>query len=120
MFKSLRRRRNLVASAREARGDQGGRIAALAVIITYNVIGLLDIASTISAINAGGVEANPVIRSMMESELVGWVPTKIALQLLVSVMVLWFPHRFVVGIFSVAVLVNGGFVFNNIRLALTL
>lgn len=120
MFKRYRERRNLVAHAREARNNQKGFQTAVAIILAYNVIGVLDIASTVAAIRAGGVEANPVIRSMMESQLVSWIPTKLALQILVSGMVLWFPHRFVVGIFSVAVLINGGFVANNIRLAFTL
>ena len=115
-----RRRRNIVHDARIARGDAAARITALAIVVIYNLVGLLDVGSTIAAIEAGGQEANPVIRSLMESEMVAWAPAKIALQLLVSGMVLWFPHRFVVGIFSVAVLVNAGFVANNIRLALLL
>jgi len=115
-----RRRRNIVKDASAARADRTSRIAALVVVVLYNFIGVADVLSTIAAIRAGGQEANPVIRSMMESDMVEWIPAKIALQLLVSAMVLWFPHRIVTGIFAAAVAVNGYFVVNNVRLALTL
>ena len=120
IFLFTRRRRNIIADARRARGDQWARIAGLSVVVAYNVIGLLDVFSTVVAIRAGGVEANPLIRSLMESDLIGWVPAKLGLQFLVTAMVLWFPHRFVVGIFGVAVLINGAVVLNNIRLAIVL
>lgn len=92
--------------------------AAWAAIIIYNIVGALDIYSTSLALAGGfGEEANPVMRAAMENFGAGWIAAKLMLQAVISVMVLWFPHRFVIGIFAVAVAFNAGVVYSNLAIA---
>ncbi|MEL7240651.1 MAG: DUF5658 family protein, partial [Planctomycetota bacterium] len=74
----------------------------------------LDIASTQANLIAGsGEEANPVMRAAMAHLGPGWVGAKLFLQLVITGMVLWFPHRIVLTIFLVAVTSNAAIVVNN-------
>ena len=94
------------------------RAASIAVVILYNVVGVLDIVSTTAALSAGvGEEANPILRAVMDQAGHGWIAAKLILQLVVSAMVLWFPHRFVLALFTVAVLANAFIVANNFAIA---
>lgn len=88
--------------------------AAVAVIVLYNIIGVLDIVSTVIAIETGaGEEGNPVILTLMNHIGDYWMLTKLALQGVISVMVLWFPHWIVLGFFSLAIAGNAVVVYNN-------
>lgn len=87
-------------------------------MIIYNFIGAADIYSTVYAIDIGaGTEANPVVRAMMEHVGDGWVLGKLALQAVISVMVLWFPHWIVIGFFSLATAGNAYVVYSNLTIA---
>ena len=87
-------------------------------MIVYNFVGVADIYSTVYAIETGaGTEANPFVRAMMEHAGDGWVLGKLALQGVISVMVLWFPHWIVIGFFSVATAGNAWVVQNNLSIA---
>ena len=111
---SAKRRRKLSEDAEEARASVFYRRAALIAVIIYNLVGVTDIASTIIAISSGaGVEANPFLRGLMEHAGEGWVIAKLALQGVISFMVLWFPHRIVLGFFTIATLGNIWIVYNN-------
>ena len=111
---SAKRRRKLAEDAEEARASVVFRRAAWVTVIIYNLVGITDITSTIIAISSGaGVEVNPFLRSLMEHAGEGWVVAKLALQGVISFMVLWFPHRIVVGFFSLAILGNVWIVYNN-------
>lgn len=113
-----KRRASIVEEASKSRADAAGSGAALMAVVVYNLIGLLDIYSTSLGLAAGlGEEANPVIRAAMDHFGPGWIAAKLVLQALISAMVLWFPHRIVVGIFAVAVAFNAGIVWSNLRIA---
>ena len=67
--------------------------------------------------SGAGVEANPVLRAMMEHAGDGWILAKLALQGVISVMVLWFPHWIVLGFFTIATTGNAWIVYNNFAIA---
>lgn len=96
------------------------RLVALCLVVFYNVVGLLDIFSTVLAIETGvAEEANPLMRYLMEEIGVGWVAVKLTLQFMISAMVLWFPHRYVLLLFAATVAGNSIIVANNFLIALT-
>ena len=112
------RRRRLARDAAHSRASWARRWTAAAVVIIYNFVGAADIYSTIYALDIGaGMEANPVVRAMMEHAGDGWVIGKLALQGIISVMVLWFPHWIVIGFFSLAITGNAFVVYNNLAIA---
>lgn len=113
-----KRRARFAEEASKSRADAFGLKAACAAVVVYNLIGLLDIFSTSAGLAAGlGEEANPVIRAAMDHFGPGWIAAKLALQGLITAMVLWFPHRIVLGLFAVAVAFNAGVVWSNLRIA---
>lgn len=112
------RRRRLAEDAASSRASWARRLAAAVAVIIYNIVGAGDIYSTIYAIDVGaGAEANPVIRAMMEHAGDGWVLGKLALQGVITFMVLWFPHWIVLGFFSLATIGNAFVVYNNLTIA---
>ena len=112
------RRRRLAEDAASSRASWARRLAAAVAVIAYNVVGAGDIYSTIYAIEVGaGMEANPFIRAMMEHAGDGWVLGKLALQAVITFMVLWFPHWIVLGFFSLATIGNAFVVYNNLVIA---
>jgi|GEM_PF-1270547 len=112
------RRRRLARDAALSRASWARRWAAATVVIIYNFVGVADIYSTIYALDIGaGTEANPIVRAMMEHAGDGWVLGKLALQAVISVMVLWFPHWIVIGFFSLAIAGNAFVVYNNLAIA---
>lgn len=118
---SKSRRKSLAGDAAEARALARNVTVAIAAVAVYNFVGLFDVISTIAAIERGlAEEANPLMRAAMDHYGVGWVAAKLVLQLVISAMVLWFPHRIVLGIFIVAISLNGLIVLNNFRIALGL
>ncbi|MEO1015102.1 MAG: DUF5658 family protein [Pseudomonadota bacterium] len=115
---SRRRRRRLADAAALARSAAASRKAALAIVLFYNVVGFVDIYSTSLALSRGlGEEANPFLRALMDAYGSGWVVGKLSLQALVSAMVLWFPHVYVMGLFGLAVAANAVVVVNNLLIA---
>lgn len=116
---SKRRRSMLAEDAAVARAGHRNVAIAYAAVVAYNFIGLFDIISTIAAIGLGvAEEANPVMSAIMHHYGAGWIAAKMLLQLLISAMVLWFPHRIVLTIFIFAIWMNGFVVLNNFRIAL--
>lgn len=112
------RRRRLARDAAHSRASWARRWVAAVVVIIYNFVGVADIYSTFYAINIGaGTEANPVVRAMMEHAGDGWVLGKLALQAIISFMVLWFPHWIVIGFFSLAIMGNAFVVHSNLTIA---
>lgn len=115
---SPKRRRRLIADASRSRRSAVLRATAIGAVVAYNLVGIMDILSTVIAISGGaGEEANPFLRVAMASFGPGWIGAKLFLQAVITVMVLWFPHRIVLAIFVVAVLCNAGVVYNNLHLA---
>lgn len=118
---SKNRRSALADDAAAARAGRRNMAIAFAAVVVYNFVGLFDIISTIAAIELGvAEEANPFMRAIMDHHGVAWIGAKAALQLLISAMVLWFPHRIVLIMFIFAVWTNGFIVLNNFRIALGL
>ncbi|GJL95506.1 MAG: hypothetical protein DHS20C05_19110 [Hyphococcus sp.] len=114
----LLKRGRLRDDAARSRASIWGSRTALALIIIYNLVGLADIYSTTMAIESGaGTEANPVVRLAMEHAGDAWIVGKLALQLVISIMVLWFPHWFVLTMFGVATTGNAWIVYNNFLIA---
>ena len=112
------RRRRLARDAAHSRASWARRWVAAIVVIIYNFVGAADIYSTVYAIDIGaGTEANPVVRAMMEHAGDGWVLGKLALQAIISFMVLWFPHWIVIGFFSLAIIGNAFVVHSNLTIA---
>lgn len=104
--------------ARQARDRRGLFLASAIFALTYNILGGLDIVSTVVGLQAKlGAEANPFIRLLMDNFSSGWIPLKLFLQILVTVMILWFPHKLVLGIFSVSMCLTGWVVWNNLQIA---
>ena len=121
MFFSKARRALLASDAAEARAGRRNMAIAFAAVMVYNFVGVFDIVSTIAAIELGvAEEANPLMRAIMDHYGVAWIAAKLFLQLVISGMVLWFPHRFILIIFTLAVWTNGFIVLNNFRIALGL
>lgn len=115
---STKRRKKLSDDASRSRADRAAVTIAWIATIIYNSIGLLDIASTTIAVTSGaGEEANPFMRAAMASLGPGWIAAKLALQGLISFMVLWFPHRIVLAIFIAAVAINAWIVHRNFEIA---
>ena len=118
VLSSSKRRRKLTEDAESARASTRNMAAAWGLVVVYNLVGLLDIASTIIAIESGaGREANPIILAMMENIGGYWVVPKLALQGVVSVMVLWFPHWIVLGFFFLSMIGKSAVVYNNFAIA---
>lgn len=118
LFRTNAQRRSLKDQAAEARMDRLNAIIAFAAVFIYNIVGLLDIVSTIAAIELGRAqEANPLMRWVMDAHGPGWIGAKLFLQLVISGMVLWFPHRLVIAVFALAVTLNGLIVMNNFWIA---
>ena len=106
-------------AAEQARANRANRWVAIAAVVAYNCIGVFDIVSTIAAIDLGvAEEANPLMRAVMDNYGAGWIVAKLLLQLVISGMVLWFPHRVVLALFIAAASLNGVIVLNNFRIAL--
>ena len=115
---SRKRRKKLADDASRSRANKIAVKIAWGAVIFYNCVGLLDIASThIAVTNGAGEEANPVMRIAMANLGPGWVGAKLMLQMLISVMVLWFPHRIVLAIFILAVSFNAWIVYQNFAIA---
>lgn len=117
---SAKRRRHLIKLAEIARQNGLNRILAVILVVFYNIVGFTDILSTEYAIKSGAaVEANPLMRSAMESFswAEGWVLLKLALQFTVTAMVLWFPNRTVMGLFATVATLNALIVINNLSIA---
>jgi len=118
LFRTKPREKSLGAEAAEARAVRLNTVIALAAVAVYNIVGVLDIVSTIAAIELGRAqEANPLMRAIMDHHGAGWIGAKLFLQLVISGMVLWFPHRIVIAVFALAVTTNGLIVANNFLIA---
>lgn len=119
MFSILlkKRRGNMIEEAARSRADEKAFAYAIAIVLFYNVVGVADIFSTAHALNLGaGEEANPVLKAAMEHFGPAWVAAKLFLQGVISVMVLWFPHRIVLAIFTAAILFNAMVVWSNLQI----
>lgn len=115
---SAKRRKKLVAAAARSRESNLGMKAAIALIVIYNLVGLADIASTALALGVGtGDEANPIVAAAMSTFGYGWIFAKLAVQVLISAMVLWYPHWIVLGFFSAAIAGNAFIVASNFHIA---
>lgn len=115
---SSKRRRKLAEEAEQSRASAIRRRSAWALVVIYNCVGVADIISTVAAIEAGaGVEANPILNALMTHAGDGWILAKLALQGLISFMVLWFPHWIVLGFFAAAISGNTWIVWNNFSIA---
>ncbi len=111
---SAKRRQKLSEDAERSRASAVARTLAWIAVIVYNIVGLTDIVSTVLAVESGaGTEANPILRAVMENIGEGWILAKLALQGVISFMVLWFPHWIVLSFFSAAILGNAWIVYNN-------
>jgi hypothetical protein len=118
LFSTKLAKRSLGEQAAEARTERLNAVIALAAVFIYNIVGVLDIVSTIAAIELGRAqEANPLMRWVMDEHGPGWIGAKLFLQLVISGMVLWFPHRIVIAVFAAAITVNGLIVMNNFWIA---
>jgi hypothetical protein len=112
-----KKRAALVKEAIDARRDAPAMVVAWVFVILYNFVGVLDIFSTAHAIGIGAAEeANPVMSAAMDHFGTGWAGAKLILQMVVSLMVLWFPHRFVLAMFIAAVAFNIGVVYSNLQI----
>jgi hypothetical protein len=57
------------------------------------------------------------MRAVMDAHGPGWIGAKLFLQLVISGMVIWFPHRIVLAVFALAITLNGLIVMNNFWIA---
>lgn len=114
----IARPEKLLNDAEKSRRSGYRRLAAAMAVLIYNLVGVADILSTVIALKTGaGVEANPVLRTLMEQAGDNWIYGKLALQVVISAMVLWYPHWIVVGFFVAATIGNAFVVFNNFAIA---
>lgn len=114
---SAKRRERLIDDAAQARGQRLAVKVAWTAVILYNLVGLADIYSTAVGIERGlAEEINPLMRAAMDNIGVGWIVAKLMLQLLISYMVLWFPHRIVLAIFIAAATFNAWIVCRNFEI----
>jgi hypothetical protein len=114
VFLTKARRATLAAQASVSRRERTNRLAAVILVVLYNVVGALDILSTHWSVTAGvAEEINPIMRAGMDHLGYGWIVAKLFLQGIICGMVLWFPHRFVLSFFALAIAFNAGVVYNN-------
>ena len=112
------RRQKLSDDAERSRASRARLGTAIGAVIVYNIVGVADIFSTVIALDSGaGVEANPFLRTLMTHIGDAWVLAKLALQAVITGMVLWFPHWIVLGMFSFATVGNAWIVYNNFTIA---
>lgn len=110
-------REALTRQAAQSRSDAQARRVALYGVALYNLIGVADIFITQYGVTRGlAEEANPVMRTAMDHFGMGWIAGKLALQAVISTMVLWFPHRIVLALFGLAVAINAAVVYSNLRI----
>lgn len=115
---SAKRRERLIEDAARARRHSLAVKLAWAAVLFYNCVGLADIYSTWYGITHGlAEEINPLMKAAMENFGLGWIAAKLTLQLLISYMVLWFPHRIVLAIFITAASFNAWIVCRNFAIA---
>lgn len=110
---SPKRRRDLSRDARLSRSDESNLVVAWCAVIVYNLVGVSDIVSTVLGLARGAEEINPLLRLAMDNLGPGWIAAKLLLQGVISFMVLWFPHRIVLGIFIAAIAFNAWVVYGN-------
>ena len=115
-----RRWADVGGAAARARRIPANRVTALLIVTFYNAAGFADVFTTIHALGLGASEANPVVRTFMDLLANYWVIPKLGTQALVSAMILWFPHRLVLAIFTVAVAATGAVVWNNLQVIASL
>lgn len=114
VFLTKARRATLAAQAATSRGERVNRITAVLLAVLYNFVGALDIVSTHWSVSSGlAEEINPIMRLSMDHLGYGWIAAKLLLQGVICGMVLWFPHRFVLTFFALAIAFNAGVVYNN-------
>ena len=107
-------RAQLTSEASLSRSDREGVRLGLILVIAYNIVGIADIISTNLSIGAGlGEEANPLMAYAMTQLGPGWIGAKLFLQGVITFMVLWFPHKIVLGVFFVSTISNILIVANN-------
>lgn len=117
IFLSKERRTALSAEAEVSRRGMVNRLAAATLVVLYNVVAAIDIYSTQIGVSTGvAEEANPLMRAGMEHLGLGWIVAKLLLQAVITGMVLWFPHRIVLGIFACAIALNAAVVLNNLHI----
>ena len=110
-----RRWSTIGTTAERARSVPANRVTAILIVLLYNAAGFADVATTVQALGLGASEANPVVRTFMEQLNAYWVVPKLASQILVSAMILWFPHRYVLAVFTLAVGATCAVVWNNLQ-----
>lgn len=117
IFLTKERRTALSAEAELSRRGMVNRLAAAVLVVLYNVVAAVDICSTQIGVATGvAEEVNPLLRAGMEHLGLGWIVAKLALQAVITAMVLWFPHRIVLAIFACAIAVNAAVVLNNLHI----
>jgi len=116
---SEKRRQALSVFAEKERRKRSHRIAALVLILGYNIAGFADILSTDLALMSGGHEANPLLRAAMDGFAWerAWVAVKLAAQLTGSVMIAWFPHRLVLSMLGFVIVLYAATVWGNLSVA---
>lgn len=117
---STARYKKFNAKAHEERKKTANRVYALSLVLVYNLIGFGDIVSTHLAISSGnGFEANPLMRTVMEQGPVEslWIMVKLLLQVFVSLMIVYNPHKIVLGIFTLITGLFASIVYNNFIIA---
>jgi hypothetical protein len=115
---SAKRREKLIEDAARARRHGLAVKVAWAAVLFYNCVGLADVFSTWIGIERGlAEEINPLMKAAMDNFGLGWIGAKLTLQLLISYMVLWFPHRIVLAIFIAAASFNAWIVYRNFMIA---
>lgn len=116
----VRRWSDVGQAAARARSVPANRLTALLIVLLYNAAGFADVATTAQAMGMGAHEANPIVRGFMDLLAAYWVVPKLGSQLLVTAMILWFPHRFVLAVFSLAVAATCAVVWNNVQVIASL
>ena len=115
-----RRWADIGGAAARARAVPANRVTAILIVLLYNAAGFADVATTVQAMGMGAAEANPIVRSFMDLLASYWVIPKLTSQIAVTAMILWFPHRFVLAIFTLAVAATCAVVWNNLQVIASL
>jgi len=114
----LEKYENLRNQARKARFDTSRVFIAQCLSFFIVIIGVLDAVSTNAAINAGGVEANPVIQYIMDNFGEMWVTPKLLVHIFLAFMVLWYPNKPTLIMMMCAMLITTYAVIGNFSIAL--
>jgi hypothetical protein len=107
----------LPAIASENRNSPRLRLASFFIASCLLALTVLDIMTTNLGLAAGAIEGNKIMRWFQDNMGQWWYLPRLIGQLIPAIMIVWYPHRYVLIIITPVIPILAYFVWNNARLA---